>query len=332
MNYKTKNYFILKNSSQIIETARQTIIDEAKTIENLASFIDDEFAQIVNIILASKGRLVITGIGKSANIATKIVATLNSTGTPSLFMHASDAIHGDLGMIQNDDVIICISKSGTTPEIKELVPLLKRGENVVIAMVSERNSYLAEHADFVLYAHADREACPHNLAPTNSTTAQLVMGDALAMCLLEQRKFSSADFAKYHPGGALGKRMYLRVSDICNQQKAAKVFANQSITDVIIEISTKRMGATAVVNEQNELLGVITDGDLRRMLEKSTEIDSLCAQDIMTKNPKSVTLDEMAITAFEIMEKNNITQLVVINENQYVGLVHLHDLLKEGMV
>lgn len=332
MNYKTKNYFILKNSSQIIETARQTIIDEAKTIENLASFIDDEFAQIVNIILASKGRLVITGIGKSANIATKIVATMNSTGTPSLFMHASDAIHGDLGMIQNDDVIICISKSGTTPEIKELVPLLKRGENVVIAMVSERNSYLAEHADFVLYAHADREACPHNLAPTNSTTAQLVMGDALAMCLLEQRKFSSADFAKYHPGGALGKRMYLRVSDICNQQKAAKVFANQSITDVIIEISTKRMGATAVVNEQNELLGVITDGDLRRMLEKSTEIDSLCAQDIMTKNPKSVTLDEMAITAFEIMEKNNITQLVVINENQYVGLVHLHDLLKEGMV
>lgn len=332
MNYKTKNYFILKNSSQIIETARQTIIDEAKTIENLASFIDDEFAQIVNIILASKGRLVITGIGKSANIATKIVATMNSTGTPSLFMHASDAIHGDLGMIQNDDVIICISKSGTTPEIKELVPLLKRGENVVIAMVSERNSYLGEHADFVLYAHADREACPHNLAPTNSTTAQLVMGDALAMCLLEQRKFSSADFAKYHPGGALGKRMYLRVSDICNQQKAAKVFANQSITDVIIEISTKRMGATAVVNEQNELLGVITDGDLRRMLEKSTEIDSLCAQDIMTKNPKSVTLDEMAITAFEIMEKNNITQLVVINENQYVGLVHLHDLLKEGMV
>ncbi|MCL2327103.1 MAG: KpsF/GutQ family sugar-phosphate isomerase [Bacteroidetes bacterium] len=322
----------MKNFSQIIETAQRTIVNEAKTIENLASFIDDEFAQIVNIILASKGRLVITGIGKSANIATKIVATLNSTGTPSLFMHASDAIHGDLGMIQTDDIIVCISKSGNTPEIKVLLPLLKRGKNCVIAMVSERNSYLAEHADYVLYAHADREACPHNLAPTNSTTAQLVMGDALAMCLLEQRRFSSEDFAKYHPGGALGKRMYLRVSDLHSVEKSPKVLPSQSITDVIIEISSKRMGVTAVVNEQNEVLGVITDGDLRRMLEKTTAIDTLCAQDIMTKNPKSITLDDMAITAFEIMEKNKITQLVIADGSQYVGMVHLHDLLKEGIV
>lgn len=322
----------MKNIEQIIATAKDTIAQEADSIRMLANYIDSDFALIVQSILESKGRVVITGIGKSANIAAKIVATLNSTGTPSLFMHASDAIHGDLGMLQKDDVVICISKSGNTPEIKVLVPLLKRGGNILIAMLSEKESYLAEKSDYVIYAHVDKEACPHNLAPTNSTTAQLVMGDALAMCLLEQRKFSPQDFAKYHPGGSLGKRMYLRVNDIFVQEKAPKVLPNVSITEAILEISSKRMGAAAVVTEQGDLLGVITDGDLRRMLEKNVDIASLCAQDIMTKNPKTIAIDEMAVSAFELMEQNNITQLLVAENGKYMGMIHLHDLLKEGIV
>ena len=251
----------MDDNSTIIENAKRIIVEESQSINNLSKYLDESFAVVVKKILASKGRLVITGIGKSALIANKIVATMNSTGTPALFMHAAEAIHGDLGMIQKDDIVLCISKSGNTPEIKVLIPLLKRGGNTLIAMVSERTSYLAEHADYVLYAHVEREADINNLAPTNSTTAQLVMGDTLAMCLLEQRKFTPQDFAKYHPGGALGKRMYMRVDDIFIEENAPRVYADQSISEVIIEISSKRLGATAVIDKENNLLGIITDGD-----------------------------------------------------------------------
>ncbi len=322
----------MDNNSTIIENAKRIIVEESQSINNLSKYLDESFAVVVKKILASKGRLVITGIGKSALIANKIVATMNSTGTPALFMHAAEAIHGDLGMIQKDDIVLCISKSGNTPEIKVLIPLLKRGGNTLIAMVSERTSYLAEHADYVLYAHVEREADINNLAPTNSTTAQLVMGDTLAMCLLEQRKFTPQDFAKYHPGGALGKRMYMRVDDIFIEENAPRVYADQSISEVIIEISSKRLGATAVIDKENNLLGIITDGDLRRMLEKNTNISVAKAIDIMTKNPKTISRHEHAIKAFEKMEKNNITQLVVTDGTKYLGMIHLHDLLKEGIV
>ncbi|MBP5584374.1 MAG: KpsF/GutQ family sugar-phosphate isomerase [Bacteroidales bacterium] len=316
----------------MIENAKRIIVEESQSINNLSKYLDESFAVVVKKILASKGRLVITGIGKSALIANKIVATMNSTGTPALFMHAAEAIHGDLGMIQKDDIVLCISKSGNTPEIKVLIPLLKRGGNTLIAMVSERTSYLAEHADYVLYAHVEREADINNLAPTNSTTAQLVMGDTLAMCLLEQRKFTPQDFAKYHPGGALGKRMYMRVDDIFIEENAPRVYADQSISEVIIEISSKRLGATAVIDKENNLLGIITDWDFRRMLEKNTNISVAKAIDIMTKNPKTISRHEHAIKAFEKMEKNNITQLVVTDGTKYLGMIHLHDLLKEGIV
>ena len=322
----------MDENNSIIEQAKRIIVEESRSINNLSNYLDDNFANVVKEILATKGRLVITGLGNSALIANKIVATMNSTGTPALFMHAAEAIHGDLGMIQKDDIVLCISKSGNTPEIKVLIPLLKRGGNKLIAMVSERTSYLAEHADYVLYAHVEREADINNLAPTNSTTAQLVMGDTLAMCLLEQRKFTPQDFAKYHPGGALGKRMYMRVDDIFIEENAPKVFANQTITEVIIEISSKRLGATAVVDENNNLLGIITDGDLRRMLEKNTHIADVVAADIMSKNPKTISRNELAIKAFEQMEKNSITQLVVTDGGKYLGMIHLHDLLKEGIV
>lgn len=322
----------MKSKTYIIDIAKRTIIEEAEAINLLAEYIDEEFVKIVSLIADSKGRLVVTGVGKSANIAAKIVATLNSTGTPALFMHAADAIHGDLGMIQKNDIILCISKSGNTPEIKVLTPLLKKGGNILIAMVSDKKSYLAEKADFIIYAHVQREACPYNLAPTTSTTAQLVMGDALAMCLLEQRKFTPQDFAKYHPGGALGKRMYLRVEDIYTSKKAPKVTPDEPIRDVIIEISSKRLGAAAVVSDSMELLGIITDGDLRRMLEKSTDISNIVAKDIMTKTPKTISSKNMAVEAFELMEKNSITQLAVTDKGIYKGMLHLHDLLKEGIV
>lgn len=322
----------MKTIQEIIGVAKYTILEEAATIQKIAEYIDVQFAHIVQLLLECKGRVVITGVGKSAIIAQKIVATLNSTGTPAMFMHAAEAIHGDLGMIQQLDVVICISKSGNTPEIKVLVPLLKKGGNTLIAMVSEKKSYLAEKSDYILYAHIEREACPHNLAPTNSTTAQLVMGDALAMCLLEQRKFTPQDFAKYHPGGALGKRMYLRVEDIYSNKKAPKVSPYQPILEVILEISSKRMGAAAVVDDSKVLLGIITDGDLRRMLEKNSDFSLLHAQDIMTKNPKTIAPQEMAIAAFEIMEQNSITQLAVVDKGIYKGMLHLHDLLKEGIV
>lgn len=316
----------------IIKHAKQLVMHEAATVLQLVEHIQDSFVQVVELILHSKGRVVITGVGKSAIIAQKIVATLNSTGTPALFMHAAEAIHGDLGMIQKDDIVICISKSGNTPEIKVLVPLLKKGKNTLISIVSDKKSYLAEKSDFILYAHVEREACPFNLAPTSSTTAQLVLGDALAMCLLHERKFSSKDFAKYHPGGSLGKRMYLRVEDVCIIQKAPSVLPNQSIKEVIMEISSKRMGAAAVVTENNDLIGIITDGDLRRMLERLDEFHNLTAHDIMTPTPKTIQPQEMAVAAVELMEQNSITQLPVVHESKYVGMIHIHDLLKEGIM
>lgn len=316
----------------IIQLAKETIIQESESIKKLATYIDDDFEKIVKLIYESKGRLIVTGIGKSANIAQKIVATMNSTGTPSIFMHAADAIHGDLGIIQQDDVIICISKSGNTPEIKVLVPLIKSRGNTLIGMVSTLDSFLGNQADFVLKSTVDKEACPNNLAPTNSTTAQLVIGDALAVCLLEYRGFSSEDFAKYHPGGALGKKLYMRVSDLYKNNEKPKVKLTDNIKNVIIEISSKRLGATAVVDDSDNLLGIITDGDIRRMLETNDTFDHLRAKDIMSVNPKTISKNELAVNAFQLMEQYSITQLIVTKETKYLGLVHLHDILKEGIV
>ena len=308
------------------------LLNEARAIENLTNFIGNDFEASVRAILESKGRVVITGVGKSAIIASKIVATLNSTGTPSIFMHAADAIHGDLGMIQQDDIIICISKSGNTPEIKVLVPLLKRRGSKLIALVSNTASYLAEQADHVLNATITEEACPHNLAPTTSTTAHMALGDALAVSLLEMRNFSSGDFAQFHPGGALGKQLYLKVSDVILQQEKPMVYEDATIKDVIVEISSKRLGATAVVDQDKNLCGIITDGDLRRMLQKEDDITKLKAKDIMTRSPKIIGADEYAVSALQMMQQSNITQLVVTQDKKVAGFIHLHDLLKEGIV
>ncbi|MGE0087976.1 MAG: SIS domain-containing protein [Bacteroidales bacterium] len=316
----------------IIKLAQETILQEAESIKKLANYIDKDFEKVVKLIYKSKGRVIVTGIGKSANIANKIVATLNSTGTPAIFMHAADAIHGDLGIVQDDDIVICISKSGNTPEIKVLVPLIKSRGNALVGMVSSIDSFLGKNADYVLKSTVDKEACPNNLAPTSSTTAQLVIGDALAVCLLEYRGFSSEDFAKYHPGGALGKKLYMRVSDLYKNNEAPKVSINENVKNVIIEISSKRLGATAVLNEKDELAGIITDGDIRRMLQKNDRIDNLTAKNIMSINPKTIDKDELAINAFQLMENNHITQLIVTNKKKYIGIVHIHDILKEGIV
>jgi len=315
----------------IQKLARETILHEADSVRNLANLIDDDFEKIVRLIYDSNGRVVITGIGKSANIAKKIVATLNSTGTPAIFMHAADAIHGDLGIIQSEDVVIAISKSGNTPEIKVLVPLLKYRKNPLIGMVSNTHSFLAKNANYLLKTTVEKEACPHNLAPTSSTTAQLVMGDALAVSLLEYRGFSKADFAKYHPGGALGKKLYLTVEKLYTQNEVPKVQMNDRIKEIIIEISSKRLGATAVM-EGDQLTGIITDGDLRRMLEQHDKVEDLQAKDIMSHNPKTISKDELAINAFNLMEEHNITQLIVKEKGSYLGMIHLHDILKEGIV
>jgi len=320
---------IAKNIKQI---AKDVLINEARAIENLIHFIDNDFEDCVWEILKSKGRVVITGIGKSAIIANKIVATMNSTGTPALFMHAADAIHGDLGMIQSHDIVICLSKSGNTPEIKVLIPLLKRRGSKLVALVSNKNSYLAEHADYVLNATISEEACPNNLAPTTSTTAHLAMGDALAVCLLELRNFSSEDFAKYHPGGSLGKQLYLKVEDVISNNQLPLVVPDTPLKDVILEISSKRLGATAVVDNKQNLLGIVTDGDLRRMLQKESNIGSIKAADIMTRSPKTIDKTEFAVKALQMMQENNISQLVVIDGSRVVGFIHLHDLLKEGIV
>jgi arabinose-5-phosphate isomerase len=322
----------LKLIKNIKKIAQDVLLNESLAIKNLTAFIDDNFEACVRNIYSAKGRVIITGIGKSAIIANKIVATLNSTGTPSVFMHAADAIHGDLGMIQRDDIVICISKSGNTPEIKVLVPLLKRRGSKLVALVSNTNSYLADQADFVLNATIAEEACPLNLAPTTSTTAHMALGDALAVCLLELRNFSMQDFAEYHPGGSLGKQLYLRVSDIYPQHKLPAVSADTPLKDVIIEISSKRLGCTSVLDGNNNLLGIITDGDLRRMLQKDIRLDSITAADIMSANPKRIDKDEFAVKALHLMQEANITQLAVMDGQKLAGFIHLHDLLKEGLV
>ncbi|WP_410529952.1 SIS domain-containing protein [Tamlana sp. s12] len=304
---------------------------QSQAISNLSSLVTDEFASAVDLIYNSKGRVIITGIGKSAIIGNKIVATLNSTGTPAVFMHAADAIHGDLGLILEDDVVICLSKSGNTPEIKVIVPLIKRVKNKLIAITGNKDSFLGQHADYVLNAYVEKEACPNNLAPTTSTTAQLVVGDALAICLLELRGFTSNDFAKYHPGGALGKKLYLTVNDISSVNEKPKVEPNTSIKNVIIEITEKMLGVTAVV-ENNKIIGIITDGDLRRMLSKVDDFSNLTAKDIMSANPKRIEAKAMAIEALEVMEGHEISQLLVEDEGLYAGVVHLHDLIKEGII
>lgn len=310
-----------------------SVIDkEARAVEKLKPFVNDEFVEVLNLIYGSKGRLIITGIGKSAIIGNKIVATLNSTGTPSVFMHAADAIHGDLGNVQPDDVVMCISKSGNTPEIKVLVPLIRRMGNKLVAMVSNVDSYLGQHSDYIIRATVDAEACPNNLAPTSSTTTQLVMGDAIAVCLLKMRGFSPEDFAKYHPGGSLGKRLYLRVDDVFDKEVRPHVSPDETIQNSIINISQHRLGATVVLDEDDTLMGIITDGDVRRMVEKGKPLDTLRAKDIMSRNPKVVERGELAVNAFSIMEKNKITSVVVLDEGKYVGLIHIHDVLREGIV
>jgi arabinose-5-phosphate isomerase len=321
----------LNTIQSILKTARKTIDLERDAIANLSHLLTNDFANAVSLIYNSKGRVIITGIGKSAIIANKIVATLNSTGTPSVFMHAADAIHGDLGLILDDDVVICISKSGNTPEIKVLVPFIKNAKNKLIAITGNEKSFLAQQADFILNAYVAQEACPNNLAPTTSTTAQLVLGDALAVCLLELRGFSSKDFAKYHPGGALGKRLYFRVSDLSSVNEKPRVELNTSAKNVIIEISEKMLGVTAVV-DNNKIAGIVTDGDLRRMLTKSDAFIHLTAKDIMSNNPKRIDENAMAVDAKELMEKYGISQLLVEKDGEYAGVIHIHDLIKEGLI
>lgn len=321
----------MKSTEEIKHIGLETIDAEAQAIQELRSQMSDDFAHAVELIFNSKGRVVVTGIGKSANIAAKIVATFNSTGTPSIFMHAADAIHGDLGTIQKDDTIICISNSGNTPEIKVLVPLIKLRENKIIAFTGNLKSSLAENADFIINTGVRKEACPNNLAPTSSTTAQLVMGDALAIALLECRDFTLEDFGKYHPGGAIGKKIYLRVSDLYSVNEVPKVNIDDDVKTVIMEISSKRLGATAVM-ESDKLIGIITDGDLRRMLEKSQDIGAFVAKDIMTPNPRTIDKNTHVADALSIMRKKNITQLLVVDDNDYIGVIHLHDILREGIL
>ena len=321
----------MKRINKILETARATIETEYNSIRHLKEQINEDFAYAVDALFRMKGRAVVTGIGKSANIAQKVVATLNSTGTPSIFMHAADAIHGDLGIIRKEDVVIALSKSGETPEIKVLVPLLKGRCEQLIAIVGNKESYLAKQADYVLDVTVEKEACPNNLAPTSSTTAQLVMGDALAISLLELRGFTPADFAKFHPGGALGKRMFLRVYDLAVNNQVPQVDAAEQISDVIIEISSKRLGATAVL-EDGKLIGIITDGDLRRMMQSYPDYQKLTAREVMTHNPRTIDKDELVVDALHLMREKNITQLPVLDQGKYIGVIHLHDILKEGIL
>jgi arabinose-5-phosphate isomerase len=321
----------LITKEKIITSALNTIRSESESIAKLSDYINDSFYEAVNLIYSLKGRLVVTGIGKSAIIAQKIVATLNSTGTPALFLHASEAIHGDLGMIQEGDGVICISKSGNSPEIKVLVPLLKRFGNKLIAITGNTSSFLGKEAHYTLNTFVESESCPNNLAPTNSTTAQLVMGDALAVCLMEMKAFSAEDFAIYHPGGALGKKLLLRVKDMLDSSRKPSVNSDSSVKNVIVEISEKRLGVTAVL-ENDTVVGIITDGDIRRMLNKTETITGLTAKDIMTVNPKTMKSTDMVADALNIMEDHSITQLVVVDEGEYKGVIHLHDILKEGIV
>ena len=325
-------FFMNISNRDLINIAKEVVEKEATAVAQLKGYVDEQFVDILHLIFESKGRLIVTGIGKSAIIANKIVATLNSTGTPSVFMHAADAIHGDLGIIQKDDVVLCLSKSGNTAEIKILVPLIKKMGNKVIAMVSNCDSFLAQQSDYILRSTVESEACPNDLAPTSSTTTQLVMGDALAICLLQMRGFSQQDFARFHPGGSLGKKLYTRVRDLIDRNVRPSVDEEENIQNTIINISSHRLGATVVVDKEGNLLGIITDGDVRRMLEKGFSLESLKAKDIMSKNPKSIESDELAIKAFNMMETNKITSIIVLEKEKYVGLVHIHDIIREGIV
>ncbi len=321
----------MESKKSIIDNAIQTLKLESEAISSLIPNINQDFEQVITEILNSNGRVIITGIGKSAIIAQKIVATFNSTGTPAIFMHAADAVHGDLGMIQQDDIVICISKSGNTPEIKLLAPLLKRAGNLLIGMVGNIDSHLAKNADLIINTTVEKEACPFNLAPTTSTTAQLAMGDAMAICLLKNRNFKSEDFAKYHPGGSLGKRLYLKCSDLAIKNEKPFITPDASIKDAIIEISKNRLGAVVVLQD-NEIKGIITDGDIRRMLEKHTDLSHLRAAHIMNTQPKLIQKDELALSALELIKQNNISQLLVVDGSTYFGIIHLHDLLEEGII
>jgi arabinose-5-phosphate isomerase len=318
-------------TEEILSLARKTIAIEARAIKDLGGFIDKSFAQAVQHIYKADGRVIITGIGKSALIGNKIVATLNSTGTPAVFMHAADAIHGDLGTILKDDIVICISKSGNTPEIKVLVPLIKNFDNKIIAITGSKNSFLGQNADFFLNSFIEEEACPNNLAPTTSTTAQLVIGDALAVCLLELRGFSKNDFARYHPGGALGKKLYLRVGELTQRNEQPQVGPETSVKEVIVEISKKMLGAAAVI-DNGKIIGIITDGDLRRMLEEDQDFTVLKARDIMGESPKTISIDTLAVDAMEMMEVHQVSQLIAEENGTYKGIVHIHDLIKEGIL
>jgi len=321
----------LSDIQSILSIAKRTLEIESKAIGNLIELLDDQFAHAVQYILESQGRVVVSGVGKSAIIASKIVATLNSTGTPAIFMHAADAIHGDLGTIQKNDVVICLSKSGNTPEIKALLPLIKIGKNKLIGITGNMDSVLAKQADFVLNTFVEKEACPNNLAPTTSTSAQMAMGDALAICLLELKGFSSSDFAKYHPGGALGKKLYLRVADIVVNNEKPQVDIHTSVKEVIVEISSKMLGVTAVM-ENNKVVGIVTDGDIRRMLSKYDNISGLTAKDIMTSNPKTVDVETLAINALKLLQEKSISQLLAFEGETYAGVVHIHNLINEGIL
>lgn len=320
-------------NKDIKRSALLTIELEAQSVEGLKSFIDDGFEKVIERIHSSKGRVVITGIGKSAIVGQKIVATLNSTGTPALFMHAGDAIHGDLGMIQEDDVVIIISKSGESPEIKVLTPLIKNFGNTLIGMIGNRNSFLAKESDYILDTTVSKEACPNNLAPTSSTTAQMVMGDALAVCLMDLNQFTDKDFARYHPGGNLGKRLYLKAEDVYRQNEKPFVYTDTSLKDVIIAISKGRLGATAVVDKENKLQGIITDGDVRRMLENTSDLGLVKATDIHNANAKTIQPQMLAVEALEILKQFDISQLIVTDDKGiYLGILHLHDLIREGII
>ncbi len=319
-------------NSHIYEQARKTFAAESQSIAQLSQCLDDSFVQVVKQIYNTKGRIIVTGIGKSALIAQKIVATFNSTGTPSMFLHAADAIHGDLGMVQQNDLVIILSKSGDTPEFKVMVPYLKRLNIPMIALVCSLKSFLAHSANYVIYLPIEQEACPHNLAPSSSTAVQMAMGDALAFCVLQLRDFSTQDFALLHPGGILGKRLYLTVGDLYVHNHKPQVLPNASIKNLIIEISSKRLGATAVISSDNKLLGIITDGDLRRMLKEYDDLNALSAQDIMSPLPKTVSPGTLAIDAFELMKANSITQVIIEENKQYLGMVHIHDIIREGLI
>ncbi|MDO9156380.1 SIS domain-containing protein [Sediminibacterium sp.] len=319
-------------NNNIPALALQTIETEATAILGLKAFINNDFEKIIQAIHEAKGRLIVSGIGKSAIVAQKIVATLNSTGTPSLFMHAADAIHGDLGMITSDDIVMLISKSGESPEIKVLIPLINNFGNLLIGMVGNTESFLAKQANLMLNTTVEKEACPNNLAPTSSTTAQMVMGDVLAVCLMKLNQFNNRDFAKFHPGGNLGKRLYLRVADLATANEKPWVLADATLKKVIVEITQNRMGVTAVVDENQQLIGIITDGDLRRMLEKTSDISTICASDILTTHPITVQPEALAVEALELLKKHDISQLIVAENGIYKGIIHIHDLIREGIV